>query len=938
MDVKLRGPINRTGSGNLNEPYALHNAEVNYSDSTVEVCRGPAGGAVEGYGYAPHIVWNNEVVQGEGIRDQFVHGSRVYRLTEDGLDVLTQSYSGGDAVYEVPHIKSWDLTRGLQSVDTETGTDSPDAQVWTSRGYVAIPYNRFDERGPALHFSTEARVKVAFWDDLEIAGEEGDDWRLTIRYTEGIEVDFETSPTVSRIDIYRTEEHPTDDSEGYDTYLFLDTISVVKNGAVDIASFVDINLWFEDFDDRMASSLIRIAGQAPRDIVSLRRAYEILVANDFEDVLSATQLAVGTEVYENQPIVYAQRPTGNITVGTGSDSWEMDAPVKFTAETGHIIQGTALYGDVEWPLKLPTLAAYVRTDRPTIDAGKIAVQAEYDDAGEVVYSSVLEVDGVKGALFRSKGDQAIHIWSDNEGMWEYVERLTPGPAGFYRSKKIKDRQQWSWFSGAEITDTRVFYDVSSTVKEKDTVLMAEVNRPASVTFEQFRTPDGESVRSIFPSRLAEEEGLVAYDFIVATARSVFIYQFDAGQRIAQQVERIPVTLRRKYAFAPMFNATAVLGSDQRLYLVQGRQVTQLDVTARGLWGRVYDITFHSANQDLYLLTDTGVWVWDVNVLQGFYKHLTVPSGMRRIEYLKRIVQNAEDSRVVTSTESGNSLLLERAGAYGNNSVTTQSVLPHAREGRINRLSAAYERLRFDLYGDFYDVTGQIFGVNDGAYIIADDRTEEFTEGSVIEVRQGSTRVAQYTLPEDSIESGGETTIFIDEQPVDSGGLSVAKITTETDGGLCRVRHSVRSSKVVPATEDEVADILYGDVNDDGEVTSLDASLVLQHIDGSITLTPEQIERGDVDGDGVLTETDVDLIQQYVAGLIDRFPVEDLVVEGVKARDGRWYFEYQVEDAGTNPSAFIYPKHLVGAGHQLRFKRFDTLYDFTLDMTPAPGEN
>lgn len=136
----------------------------------------------------------------------------------------------------------------------------------------------------------------------------------------------------------------------------------------------------------------------------------------------------------------------------------------------------------------------------------------------------------------------------------------------------------------------------------------------------------------------------------------------------------------------------------------------------------------------------------------------------------------------------------------------------------------------------------------------------------------------------------------------------------------------------------VTTVNYGDVNDDGDITSQDASLVLQHIDGSITLTPEQIERGDVDGDGVLTETDADLIQQYVVGLIDRFPAEDLVVEGVKARDGRWYFEYQVEDAGTNPSAFIYPKHLVGAGHQLRFKRFDTLYDFTLDMTPAPGEN
>ena len=42
-------------------------------------------------------------------------------------------------------------------------------------------------------------------------------------------------------------------------------------------------------------------------------------------------------------------------------------------------------------------------------------------------------------------------------------------------------------------------------------------------------------------------------------------------------------------------------------------------------------------------------------------------------------------------------------------------------------------------------------------------------------------------------------------------------------------------------------INYGDVNDDGNVTSIDASQVARHAVGLITLTPDAILRGDVNG-------------------------------------------------------------------------------------------
>ena len=68
-------------------------------------------------------------------------------------------------------------------------------------------------------------------------------------------------------------------------------------------------------------------------------------------------------------------------------------------------------------------------------------------------------------------------------------------------------------------------------------------------------------------------------------------------------------------------------------------------------------------------------------------------------------------------------------------------------------------------------------------------------------------------------------------------------------------------------------ILYGDVSENGEITSYDAALVAQHVVGIITLNAEQMVRADVSGNGSVTSFDAALIAQYVVGIIDEFPVE-----------------------------------------------------------------
>jgi hypothetical protein len=74
----------------------------------------------------------------------------------------------------------------------------------------------------------------------------------------------------------------------------------------------------------------------------------------------------------------------------------------------------------------------------------------------------------------------------------------------------------------------------------------------------------------------------------------------------------------------------------------------------------------------------------------------------------------------------------------------------------------------------------------------------------------------------------------------------------------------------------------GDVTGDGIIDGRDALVILQHLEGIITLTPEQIERGDVypnpgtggrqAGDGTLTREDTQTILDYTVGLT---PLGDL---------------------------------------------------------------
>lgn len=66
----------------------------------------------------------------------------------------------------------------------------------------------------------------------------------------------------------------------------------------------------------------------------------------------------------------------------------------------------------------------------------------------------------------------------------------------------------------------------------------------------------------------------------------------------------------------------------------------------------------------------------------------------------------------------------------------------------------------------------------------------------------------------------------------------------------------------------------GDVDEDGKVSVLDATMIQKHLASIITLTPQQKQAGMVDNGQNLSVIDATLIQKKLASLIDHFPVQD----------------------------------------------------------------
>lgn len=103
-------------------------------------------------------------------------------------------------------------------------------------------------------------------------------------------------------------------------------------------------------------------------------------------------------------------------------------------------------------------------------------------------------------------------------------------------------------------------------------------------------------------------------------------------------------------------------------------------------------------------------------------------------------------------------------------------------------------------------------------------------------------------------------------------------THSTDCSLPPVSNPTESPTAIePTTEEpEIPELLkrIGDVNNDGCVTIIDATVTQQITAELLQPTETQMIVADVTGDGKIDITDASVIQRYVAELINRFPAEE----------------------------------------------------------------
>ena len=99
--------------------------------------------------------------------------------------------------------------------------------------------------------------------------------------------------------------------------------------------------------------------------------------------------------------------------------------------------------------------------------------------------------------------------------------------------------------------------------------------------------------------------------------------------------------------------------------------------------------------------------------------------------------------------------------------------------------------------------------------------------------------------------------------------------------IARFAVSLAASLTMLAAGMTASAAVYGDVDNSGSVSAIDASLILRHAVGVETLSGDALRMADVDGDGAVTAIDASLILRKSVGAIETFPAESLAVDNAE---------------------------------------------------------
>ena len=139
------------------------------------------------------------------------------------------------------------------------------------------------------------------------------------------------------------------------------------------------------------------------------------------------------------------------------------------------------------------------------------------------------------------------------------------------------------------------------------------------------------------------------------------------------------------------------------------------------------------------------------------------------------------------------------------------------------------------------------------------------------------------LTKEEFKTGKEGTIVIDTTKLEPGTYYIGTVGGITEGGAADnagfvSRGNETGAAVFKLTVKEnpnlEPEIVYGDLNGDGEVTAVDAAMAYSIVNSNMEPTEEQFAAADVNGDGEVTAVDAAMIYSYVNSNLAKFPVEE----------------------------------------------------------------
>ncbi len=287
------------------------------------------------------------------------------------------------------------------------------------------------------------------------------------------------------------------------------------------------------------------------------------------------------------------------------------------------------------------------------------------------------------------------------------ERLVVGPFGNYLSGYGGTNLMMT-FRDTDHKDGRTTTDTErqpvAKVTEPNKVFMAETNHPFDPTFSQFQAPNDETVRAITPARLAEEEQLQSYAFYLMTDKSVR-FANRVGEVVTQDVVDPTLGVLLGTDNQPLFTLVSAgvvfVGTDKHVYFLSGRQLQPIDLEQietgfrdafSDLWTTIHDIEYHQVYKEVWIATDTGLWVLAFERDRGIIAQydLSVLS-----EHPKRLMYQG-DAMYVGDTEAATQAAftkIDESGAFLSLPwVETQELGDTTIRTRIQRLEALYTEI------------------------------------------------------------------------------------------------------------------------------------------------------------------------------------------------------------------------------------------------------